>query len=122
MVYLSSINTISYGNLPKISQTSQSLLSGMKAGTPSSTLQPDTGNEFQAALETPEPVLAVTPRAATPAPPHGYQGCVKKLPLLPVLQDPGSSRHTQGPAVLPSTDPCASTPGCLVTLSKGIKH
>lgn len=54
--------------------------------------------------------------------PHKSQGCVKKLHLLPALQDLVSSRYTQDPAVLPPTDPCARAPSWLITLSKVMKR
>lgn len=64
----------------------------LKAEILSSTCQPDTGNEFQPALETLCP--ACHTRSCHPAPWHEHQGCGKNLHLLPALQDPVSSTHT----------------------------
>lgn len=65
MVCLLSINTVSYGNLPKISQTSQSLLSRSSRLEFSAPL----GSQTQAtnsSLLWKLPILSVTHRAATP--------------------------------------------------------
>lgn len=125
MVCLSSINSLPWKPTKNILNKPKPPVWKLKAGVLSCIGQPDTGNKLQQSrdslccLSHTELPPQHTHTAQTP---HECQGWVKKLHLLPALQELVSSRHTQDPAALPSTDPCARTPGWPMALSKAMKH